>query len=290
MFSKAHQDTKEGNVIGAGKQSTDTLVHKRPICTCQTSSPESLLSETTVKIRKSQANPYRGLQHFKIRNIAEKYGKPSTCSGPSSTTDAVLDSCNNLKSNAISIQRLKTNESKQPEKYFALETTCDYDTSLNVYHQTKNLYAPNSFRKTRNRHNLSYNYNRRFRNSVVTISNFYLFELQSVFNYLVVIFIVCQLLNLGTLSGVSCFKSQSGFSYKLSKYQLPPYAPPSYSLHGPRKFSSNARSDSEIQEKNTDGTHSKGPNTLPLYEPHYSKVSHFSEGKLILKIYCFLEA
>ena len=176
-----------------------------------------------------------------------------------------------------SIQR-KTNILNANAEY-SLKRQCDHFSCSRNHCQKQSNHAAHSFRRKQT--NFSYKRStcssmyRRARNDILTFTNC-LFELQTVFNYLVVIFIMCQLSNLGMLSCVvSCQESHSSFSYKHSKYQYPPYAAPS-NYYPPRRLPTNTRSDTTLRERNS----LHGPNTLPLYEPAHANISHFSEGKI----------
>ena len=177
-----------------------------------------------------------------------------------------------------SIQR-KTNILNADSEY-SLKRQCDhFNCSRNICQKQKNQTAHSFRRKNTNipyKNSTCSSQFRRARNDLLTFANC-LFGLQTVFNYLVVIFIMCQLSNLGILNCVvSCQESHSTISYKQSKYQYPPYAPPS-NLHPLRRIAINTRSRSDTTLRERNSLH--GPNTLPLYEPAHSNISHFSEGK-----------
>ena len=175
-----------------------------------------------------------------------------------------------------SIQR-KTNL-LNADSEFSLKRQCDHFSCSKNHCQKQKLGAAHSFRRQQT--NFPYKSTcsslfRRARNDVLTFTNC-LFELQTVFNYLVVIFIMCQLSNLGMLSCVvSCQESHSTFSYKHSKYQYPPYAAPS-NVYPPRRLPKITRSSTTDTLRERNSLH--GPNTLPLYEPAHANISHFSEG------------
>ena len=158
---------------------------------------------------------------------------------------------------------------------------CDNYDFLSPYYERTICCAAHSFRyKNSLSSKTAYLSCKRFKNKLVTLDKC-LFELQNIINYLLVIFIMCQLSSLGILSCVSCLESHTSFSYHQSKYQYPPYAPPAslHIPHIPRRFLASSRADTSIREKNEHGIHPSGPNTLPLYEPKHANVSHFSEGK-----------
>ena len=135
-----------------------------------------------------------------------------------------------------SIQR-KTNLLNSDSE-FSLKRQCDHSSCSKNHCQKQKHHAAHSFR----RQHINFPYKstcssliRRARNDILTFKSC-LFELQTVFNYLVVIFIMCQLSNLGMLSCVvSCQESHSTFSYKHSKYQYPPYAAPT-NIYPPRRL------------------------------------------------------
>ena len=162
-----------------------------------------------------------------------------------------------------------------------LKRRCDNYDFLSPYYERTICCAAHSYRyKNSLSSKTAYLSCKRFKNKLVTLDKC-LFELQNIINYLLVIFIMCQLSSLGILSCVSCLESHSSFSYHQSKYQYPPYAPPAslHIPHIPRRFLASSRADTSIREKNEHGIHPSGPNTLPLYEPKHANVSHFSEGK-----------
>ena len=286
-----YKGTAENMVHDSGEGSGNTT-NRSPISCYQQTRPEFMLSETKIKMSEAPPKHFQKVETpnqtnsitkpFKLpccKNITDESNKPASSASNTVVPVVMQDTCNsNDKSNKTSIQAIKTNDTNHPAKYSSLQRNCDPDTCSNLYYQRKTHCAANSFRKTpKLPYKTNYSSKRRFGNPIVTISNCYLYELQSVFNYLVVIFTMCQLFNLGIISCVSCFESHSTFSHKSSKYQLPPYAPPSSNFYGSRKFSSHPRA--TFQERNTHGPHSPGPNTLPLYEPKHANVSHFSEGK-----------
>ena len=178
--------------------------------------------------------------------------------------------------NESSIQATKTNCAKN-----YIKRRCDnYDFLSPYYERTICCAAHSSRYKNSLSSKTAYLSCKRFKNKLVTLDKC-LFELQNIINYLLVIFIMCQLSSLGILSCVSCLESHTSFSYHQSKYQYPPYAPPAslHIPHIPRRFLASSRADTSIREKNEHGIHPSGPNTLPLYEPKHANVSHFSEGK-----------
>ena len=217
----------------------------------------------------------------------ETLGKPfipSTASSKSATTIATTPiTCNNYihKSNARFTQTIKTTCSHHFAAYSSVEKTCDRGTCLNDFYQRKNNFAVNSFRRTTISGLKSFsNSSKRFRNQMLPLNSCYPIK-DFLFNYLFVIFIVCQLLNLGVIKCVSCFEaSYSAYSHlRSSKYQLPPYAPPPAYFRNSRKFSSQTLPQEATFQDKSGIHHFSGPNTLPLYRPHYDNISHFSEGK-----------
>ena len=217
----------------------------------------------------------------------DRFGKlfiPATASSKSATTIATTPiTCNNYihKSNVRFIQTIKTTCSCHSAAYSSVDKTCDRGTCLNDFYQRKNSFSVNTFRRTTISGSKSFcDSSKRFRNQMLPLNSFYPVK-DFLFNYLFVIFIVCQLMNLGVIKCVSCFEaSYSAYSHlRSSKYQLPPYAPPpSYFRHS-RKFPSQALPQETTFEDKSGIHHFSGPNTLPLYRPHYDNISHFSEGK-----------
>ena len=194
--------------------------------------------------------------------------------------DKMQNTCNNYVqiSKETSIQKSETKKANSEVEYSRTLKREDYDCSK-LYCQRDVSYKAHSFsKKTDLPYKPSYFPFRRFRNDIRTLS-YCVYELQTVFNYLLVIFIMCQLSNLGIINCVSCQESHSTYSYKQSKYQYPPYAPPS-NIYNSKRYLANTRSDTNFREKNAHGIHVSGRNTLPLYEPLHANESHYSEGKL----------
>ena len=236
-------------------------------------------SKANVHTPEAKVCPSASLNLTSPRAIHSQLVEPGYHSASSSETIRVLpDKCNNdvQMSRKTSIQATQTNDIITMKTKYSLGKKCNQYDCSKLYCQKKYCSDAYSFRKlTKFHYKPSCSSSRRTKHDIVPLSNC-LFELQTVFNYLLVIFIMCQLSNLGILTCVSCYESHSTFSYKHSKYQYPPYAPPS-NLYNSKRFLASARSDSTIRERNENGIH--GPNTLPLYEPHHANVSHFSEGK-----------
>ena len=248
---------------------------------------KKMLSKAEIKM------PHCSVRHISNAKLINKYiqdhrlSKGACCqldlylcqSDSCLVKDRIQNKCNNYLqiSKKTSIQKSKTNYTNSEEKYSCDVQCKDYNCSK--HYQDDVFCKAHSFRKETNLpYKPSYSSLRRIRNDILYISNC-LFELQTVCNYLLVIFIMCQLSNLGIINCVSCQESHS-FSYKQSKYQYPPYAPPS-NLYNSKRFPASSRSDRKFRERNANGIHHfAGPNTLPLYEPLHANVTHFSEGML----------
>ena len=291
MSSEENRST-EHKMVRRNKTSRDIFVEK-DFVSYYNKKTEEMLPKTKIKIPECSTR-HSGIAKPSNTNVqGDTLGKNVTChldkygSSPNSwlVSDKMQNKCNNYVQilKETSIQKTKIKNANSEIEYSRSVHRKDYDCSK-LYYQRDVCYKAHSFSKETNLpYKPSYFPFKRFRNDILTLS-YCVYELQTVFNYLLVIFILCQLSNLGIIKCVSCQESYSTFSYKQSRYQYPPYAPPS-NLYNSNRFLASTRSDTNFREKNAHGIHPSGPNTLPLYKPVHANVSHFSEGTLL---YCYL--
>ena len=291
MSSEENRDT-EHKMVKRNQANSDIFVGT-DFMSYYNENIEEMLPKTKIKIPECSIRhsgitkpTNTNLQGYALgKNVTCHLNKYGSSSDSCLVTDKMQNKCNNYVqiSKETSIQKSNIKNENSELEYSRTVQREDFDCSKLYYQKDVCCRAHSFSKKTNIPYKPFYFPSRRFRNDILTLS-YCVYELQTVFNYLLVIFIMCQLSNLGIINCVSCQESHATSSYKQSKYQYPPYAPPS-NLYNSKRFLASTRSDTNFRERNAHGIHSSGPNTLPLYKPVHANVSHFSEGKLI---YCFL--